>query len=38
VKASANRTYEENLKIALDKGNNNLNFAQPTACPYTFPN
>jgi len=38
VKASANRTYEENLKIALDKGNNNLNFTQPTACAYTFPN
>ena len=37
VKASANRTYEENLKIALDKGNNNLNFVQSSPCTFTFP-
>jgi|SRR5215208_1629121 hypothetical protein len=37
VKASANRTYEENLKIALDKGNNNLNFVQSSPCAFTFP-
>ena len=36
VKASANRTYEENLKIALDKGNNNLNFVQSSPCPFSF--
>lgn len=38
VKAGPLRTHQEALKIALDKGNNNLNFVQPTACPYTFPN
>jgi hypothetical protein len=30
------RTYYEALKNALDRGNNNLNFVQPSACAYTF--
>jgi hypothetical protein len=30
------RAYQEALKNALDKANNNMNFVQPTACPYTF--
>jgi hypothetical protein len=38
VQAGATRTYQENLMKALDRANNNLNFAQPTACAYTFPN
>jgi hypothetical protein len=29
VKASATRTYQEKLKIALDRANNSLNFVQP---------
>jgi hypothetical protein len=36
VKAGALRSHQEALKIALDKGNNNLNFVQSSACPYTF--
>jgi hypothetical protein len=30
------RPYYEALKNALDRGNNNLNFVQPSACAYTF--
>ena len=35
----AYRTYQEALKNALDRANNNLNFVQSSAtnCPYTFP-
>jgi len=36
VTAGATRTYQEALKNALDKANNNLNFVQGTACPFTF--
>ena len=31
------RGYQEALKTALDRGNNNLNFVQPTPCAFTFP-
>lgn len=34
--ASATRTYQEALKNALDKANNNLNFVQSSPCQYTF--
>jgi hypothetical protein len=30
------RAYQEALKNALDKGNNNLNFVQATLCPFSF--
>lgn len=30
------RAHQEALKNALDKANNNLNFVQPTACPFSF--
>jgi len=30
------RSYQEALKNALDKGNNNQNFVQATACPFSF--
>ena len=30
------RSYQESLKNALDQGNNNLNFVQATACPFSF--
>ena len=30
------RSYQEALKNALDKANNNLNFVQPTPCPFSF--
>jgi len=30
------RTYQEYLKTALDKANNNLTFAQDNVCSYTF--
>jgi hypothetical protein len=30
------RSYQEALKNALDKANNNLNFVQATACPFSF--
>jgi hypothetical protein len=33
---SAFRAYQETLKTALDQGNNNLNFVQGTACPFSF--
>ncbi|MGH9845555.1 MAG: hypothetical protein ACREEM_43145, partial [Blastocatellia bacterium] len=31
------RAYQEALKNALDKANNNLNFVQLTPCPFTTP-
>jgi hypothetical protein len=31
-----NRSYQEALKNALDKANNNMTFVQPTPCPFTF--
>lgn len=31
------RSYQEALKNALDRANNNLNFVQATPCPFTFP-
>jgi hypothetical protein len=31
------RSYQEALKNALDKANNNLNFVQDEPCPFTFP-
>ena len=34
--AGATRTDQEALKNALDKANNNLNFALSSPCPYTF--
>jgi hypothetical protein len=30
------RSYQESLKNGLDQGNNNLNFVQATACPFSF--
>ena len=33
---SAFRSYQEALKNALDKANNNLTFAQASPCPFTF--
>ena len=30
------RSYQEALKNALDNGNNNRNFVQATACPFSF--
>ena len=37
LSGNGERAHQEALKNALDKGNNNLNFAQPTACavPYS---
>jgi hypothetical protein len=34
--SSPYRSYQEALKIALDKGNNSLNFVQGTPCPFSF--
>jgi len=34
--AGATRTYQEALKNALDKANNNLNFVQTKPCPFSF--
>jgi hypothetical protein len=31
------RSYQEALKNALDRANNNKTFVQPTPCPFTFP-
>jgi hypothetical protein len=31
------RTYQEALKTALDKANNNLNFVQSSPCTFSFP-
>ena len=36
VAAGPIRSYQECLKNALDKGNNNLNFVQATPCPFSF--
>lgn len=36
VAAGPARTYQEGLKNALDKGNNNLNFVQATPCAFSF--
>ncbi len=36
VVSGAVRSYREALKNALDKANNNLNFVQPTPCPFSF--
>ncbi|HKO96215.1 MAG TPA: hypothetical protein VJU86_04445 [Pyrinomonadaceae bacterium] len=33
---SAFRSYQENLKNALDRANNNLNFVQAQPCPFSF--
>jgi hypothetical protein len=33
----AHRAHQEALKNALDAANNNMNFVQPTACPFTAP-
>lgn len=35
--ASPARTYQECLKNALDRANNNLNFVQGQPCPFSFP-
>jgi hypothetical protein len=37
IAAGATRTYQEALKNALDRSNNNLNFVQAAACPFSFP-
>ena len=37
VAASATRTYQEALKNALDKANNNKNFVQSEPCAFTSP-
>jgi len=34
--AGPDRTYQEALKNALDAGNNNLNFVQPSPCAFSF--
>jgi hypothetical protein len=36
VTASITRSYEEALKTALDKANNNLTFVQSEPCVHTF--
>lgn len=36
VSSGTFRAHQEALKIALDKGNNNLNFVRPSACPFSF--
>jgi hypothetical protein len=36
VAASTLRSYEEALKTALDKANNNLTFVQSEPCVHTF--
>jgi hypothetical protein len=36
LSGSPYRTYQEALKNALDKANNNLNFVQGTPCPFSF--
>ena len=36
VTAGAERTYQEALKNALDKANNNLTFVQSAPCAYSF--
>jgi hypothetical protein len=36
LSGSPYRAYQEALKNALDKANNNKTFVQPTPCPFTF--
>jgi hypothetical protein len=36
VAGGAVRSYQEALKNALDKANNNTNFVQPIPCPFSF--
>jgi hypothetical protein len=36
LSGDADRDYQEALKNALDRANNNLNFVQAAACTYTF--
>lgn len=36
VSGTAYRSYQETLKNALDKANNNQNFVQGTPCPFSF--
>src|SRR5215212_4228666 len=36
VASGATRTYQEALKNALDRANNNLNFVQATPCAFSF--
>jgi len=36
VAGDAHRSYQEALKNALDKANNNTTFVQPTPCAFTF--
>jgi hypothetical protein len=36
LSGSPYRAYQEALKNALDRANNNLSFVQPYPCPYTF--
>jgi hypothetical protein len=36
LSGSSARSYQEGLKNTLDAANNNTNFVQATACPYTF--
>jgi hypothetical protein len=36
VAGSADRAYQEALKNALDKANNNLTFVQSAPCAFTF--
>jgi hypothetical protein len=36
VASGATRSYQEALKNALDRGNNNLNFVQAAPCAFTF--
>jgi hypothetical protein len=36
VAGDPNRSIQETLKNTLDAANNNKNFVQATACPYTF--
>ncbi len=37
ISGDSNRAYQELIKNALDQGNNNLNFVQAQACPFTTP-
>lgn len=36
LSGNASRAYQEALKNALDRANNNLNFVQPTPCAFSF--
>ena len=36
LSANPDRARAEALETALDRGNNNLNFVQPTPCAFTF--